>query len=125
MTDSTTNGRIDVAGIAAEAIGVLDTGRQIAPFSARFPNFGLNEAYHVTAAVRQLRETRGETPVGRKIGFTNRTTWPDYAPMWSYVYDRTVHNLADIDGTFSLGGWSSPASNRRSSSGSRSRPHRI
>jgi 2-oxo-3-hexenedioate decarboxylase len=108
MTDSTTNDRIDVAGIAAEAFGVLDTGHQIAPFSARCQNLGLNEAYHVTAAVRQLRETRGETPVGRKIGFTNRTTWPDYAPMWGYVYDRTVHHLTDIGGTFSLGGLVEP-----------------
>jgi 2-oxo-3-hexenedioate decarboxylase len=34
--------------------------------------------------------------VGRKIGFTNRTIWAEYnvhAPMWGYVYDRTVHDL--------------------------------
>src|SRR5215213_4975698 len=108
MTDLTINGGIDVPEIAAEAFGVLDTGQQIAPFSARFPNFALNEAYHVTGAVRQLREARGETPVGRKIGFTNRTTWPDYAPMWGYVYDQTVHDLADIEETFSLAGLAEP-----------------
>src|SRR5215213_359036 len=102
MTDLTINGGIDVPEIAAEAFGVLDTGQQIAHFSARFPNFALNEAYHVTGAVRQLREARGEIAIGRKIGFTNRTTWPDYAPMWGYVYDRTVHDLADLEGSFSL-----------------------
>jgi 2-oxo-3-hexenedioate decarboxylase len=85
--------------IAAEAFGVLDTGRQIAPFSSRLPAFSLADAYRVTAAVRRLRETRGERPIGRKIGFTNRTTWPDYAPMWGYVYDRTVHDLAGHAGT--------------------------
>jgi 2-oxo-3-hexenedioate decarboxylase len=88
--------------IAAEAFDVLDTGRQIAPFSSRLPAFSLADAYRVTAAVRRLRETRGERPIGRKIGFTNRTTWPDYAPMWGYVYDRTVHDLADLGHTCSL-----------------------
>jgi 2-oxo-3-hexenedioate decarboxylase len=87
---------------------VLDTGRQIAPFSTRFPYFDLDDAYQVTAAVRQLRETRGETPVGRKIGFTNRTTWPDYSPMWGYVYEHTVHDLAAIGEVFSLAGLAEP-----------------
>jgi len=108
MTDPGTETRIDVPVIAAEAFGVLDTGRQIAPFSSRLPTFSLDDAYRVTAAVRRLRETRGEKPVGRKIGFTNRTTWPDYAPMWGYVYDRTVHDLADLGGFFSLTGLAEP-----------------
>ena len=60
--------------------------------------------------LRRLRESRGETPVGRKIGFTNRITWPDYAPMWGYLYDRTVHDLAELGGRFEgfrfvLGPW--------------------
>jgi 2-oxo-3-hexenedioate decarboxylase len=108
MTNPGTESRIDVPVIAAEAFGVLDTGRQIAPFSSRHPAFSLDDAYRVTAAVRRLRETRGEKPVGRKIGFTNRTTWPDYAPMWGYVYDRTVHDLADLGGFFSLAGLAEP-----------------
>src|SRR5829696_10041005 len=108
MTDLGTESRIDVPVIAAEALGVLDTGRQIAPFSSRLPAFSLDDAYRVTAAVRRLRETRGERPIGRKIGFTNRTTWPDYAPMWGYVYDRTVHDLADIEQVFSLVGLVEP-----------------
>ena len=59
MTDLGTESRIDVPVIAAEAFGVLDTGRQIAPFSSRLPAFSLGDAYRVTAAVRRLRETRG------------------------------------------------------------------
>ena len=69
---------------------------QVAPFSSRHPDFELEDAYRVTAAVRALRERRGERPVGRKIGFANRTIWAEYnvhAPMWGYVYDRTVHDL--------------------------------
>jgi len=50
-------------------------------------------------------------PVGRKIGFTNRTIWAEYnvyGPIWGYVYDRTVHNLAEIGDTFSLMGLAEP-----------------
>ena len=94
--------------LAAEAVAVPETGRQIAPFSCRHHDFSLDDAYRVTAAVRRLRETQGQTPTGRKIGFTNRTTWPDYDPMWGYVYDRTVHNLAEIEKTFSLAGLVEP-----------------
>jgi 2-oxo-3-hexenedioate decarboxylase len=101
----------DVRAIADEAFAVLGTERQIEPFSRRFPGFDLDAAYRVTAAVRQMREARGERPVGRKIGFTNRTIWDEYriaAPMWGYTYDATVSNLTDLDGTFSLAGLAEP-----------------
>src|SRR5215208_6557902 len=108
---------------AAEAITALENDHQIAPFSAAHPAFSLADAYRVTAAVQRLRTTRGEMPVGRKIGFTNRITWPDYAPMWGYVYDRTVYDrtvydLADGGSVSRLRGWPSRASSRRSPSGS-------
>ena len=54
-----------------------------------------------------MRETRGELPVGRKIGFTNPTVWT-YAPMWGYVYNRTVHSLSEIGNTFPLAGLAEP-----------------
>ena len=38
MTALGTDGRIDVPMIAAEAFGVLATGRQITPFSSRHPD---------------------------------------------------------------------------------------
>ena len=105
MTAIETDAPIDVAAIAAEALAALDTGRQIAPFSSRLAAFELDDAYRVTAAANHMRVTRGETPVGRKIGFTNRTIWTEYnvhGPIWGYVYDRTVHDLAGIGGTFPL-----------------------
>jgi 2-oxo-3-hexenedioate decarboxylase len=111
VTKRKTNASTDVAAIAEEAFAVLDTGRQVAPFSERFPGFNLEAAYHVTDAVRQMREARGEVPVGRKIGFTNRTIWEEYgvaAPMWGFTYDRTVHDLADLGGTFALEGLAEP-----------------
>jgi 2-oxo-3-hexenedioate decarboxylase len=102
---------IDIPAIAAEALSAIDTGRQIAPFSARHPEFSLDDAYRVTAAMRSARLARGERVLSRKIGFTNRTIWAEYgvyAPMWGYIYDRTVRDLADIAGAFSLAGLCEP-----------------
>jgi 2-oxo-3-hexenedioate decarboxylase len=102
---------IEVQAVAAEVFGVLDTGRQIEPFSSRISSFNLDDAYRVTAAVRKMRETRGEIPMGRKIGFTNRTIWAEYnvyEPIWGYVYNRTVHSLSEIGDTFSLVGLAEP-----------------
>lgn len=102
---------VDHDAIANEVSGLLGTGRQVAPFSSRFDGFGMQDAYRVTAKVKALRERAGEVPVGRKIGFTNRTIWAEYgvyAPIWGYVYDRTMHDLASIRGEFSLRGLSQP-----------------
>jgi 2-oxo-3-hexenedioate decarboxylase len=109
--DRNTDAIIGVQAVAAEAFGTLDTGRQIEPFSSRISSFNLDYAYRVTAAVRTMRETRGELPVGRKIGFSNRTAWAEcdvHAPIWGYIYDRTVHNLSEIGDTFSLVGLAEP-----------------
>ncbi len=92
-------------GIARELLAILDARRQIAPLSARKAGLDLATAYRTTAAVRRLRETRGERVVGRKIGFTNRTIWDEYdvhAPIWGYVYDTTFHDLAHLGGAFDL-----------------------
>ena len=102
---------IDIQAVAAETFATLDTGGQIEPFSSRLSSFNLDDAYRVTAAVRKMRETRGELPVGRKIGFTNHTIWAEYnvyEPIWGYVYDRTVHNLSEIGEAFPLAGLAEP-----------------
>lgn len=110
MTDRNGDARPNTEAVAAEAFAVLGTGRQITPFSGRLQGFDLDDAYRVTAALRQLRESRGEKTIGRKIGFTNRTIWDEYqvdAPMWGYVYDRTVRDLTDSD-VVSLAGLAEP-----------------
>ena len=111
MITANANGVAELEAIAAEAFAALDTGHQIVPFSARLSGFNLDDAYRVAATIRQMRETRGETPVGRKIGFTNHTIWAEYnvyEPIWGYVYNRTVHDLADLGETFSLRGLAEP-----------------
>jgi 2-oxo-3-hexenedioate decarboxylase len=97
--------------IAKEVLEVLGTGRQLDPFSKVYPDFGLKDAYNVTAKVRAEREARGERPIGRKIGFTNRTIWSEYgvyAPIWGYVYDRTVQDLTPEGLDVSLSGLAEP-----------------
>jgi 2-oxo-3-hexenedioate decarboxylase len=90
---------------AADVLAASAERRQIAPFTARLPGFDLEAAYAVTAALRQARIARGERPVGRKIGFTNRTIWPEYgvyAPIWGDMYDSTLRDLAATGGTLEL-----------------------
>ena len=53
---------MDVQAVAAEAFATLGTGGQIEPFSWRISSFDLDDAYRVTAAVRKMREARGELP---------------------------------------------------------------
>jgi 2-oxo-3-hexenedioate decarboxylase len=102
---------MNVEDIAKKAFAALGSERQITPFSTAYPNFSLEDAYRVTAAVRAKREARGERPIGRKIGFTNRTIWAEYgvyAPIWGYVYDSTVRDLDGEPLKVSLNGLTEP-----------------
>jgi 2-oxo-3-hexenedioate decarboxylase len=84
--------------IAAEADAAFSAGpRQAQPFTARYPDLTMNDAYRITALANGMRVAKGYRPVGRKIGFTNRRIWDEYgvhAPVWGYIYDRTLHDLA-------------------------------
>jgi 2-oxo-3-hexenedioate decarboxylase len=85
---------MQIDDIAAAVLAALAARRQIAPF----PDLAMSEAYRVAARVRDARLARAERVVGRKIGFTNRTIWDEYgvhAPIWGYVYDATLHDLAE------------------------------
>jgi 2-keto-4-pentenoate hydratase len=96
MANTTAAAPAGIESVAAEILALLGTGRQIAPFSARPAGLTLEVAYRVSAALNAMRKARGEKPLGRKIGFTNRTIWAEYgvyAPIWGYVYDTTVHEL--------------------------------
>ena len=97
--------RAELSAVAEEIFTVLNSGRQVAPFSERVKDFDLAAAYRVAADVHARRMARGERPVGRKIGFTNRTIWAEYdvwAPIWGYMYDSTVADLAQAAGEIAL-----------------------
>ena len=96
---------------AAQILALLGTGRQIAPFSSQNPNFTLTQAYDLVTQIRDLRQARGETPIGRKIGFTNSAVWQGLGlegPIWNYMYDTTVADLAALGETFKLPNWPEP-----------------
>lgn len=68
------------------------------PLLSKASKGGLDQkkAYHIAAAIRQVREMNGEVVVGRKIGFTNKALWKQYginASNWSYVYRNTVVDI--------------------------------
>ena len=96
--------------IVDEVLGVLGTGRQIAPLTSRRPGFELADAYRVARAICDERIARGDRPVGRKIGFTNRSAWANLkvaAPIWGYMYASTAHDLGP-DSHVPLAGLSEP-----------------
>ena len=100
----------DISAIAAEIFATLGTGRQVAPFTARPAGLTVEDAYRVSAALDAMRQARGERPLGRKIGFTNRTIWPEYgvyAPIWGFVYDFTVDDLGST-AALPLSGFAEP-----------------
>ena len=71
-------------------------------------------AYATALAVRAARSGEGDSPVGYKIGFTNRTIWPRYGvygPIWGTVWDRglvQVDASAPNEGLLSLKGLCEP-----------------
>lgn len=87
---------------AQRLLDALDHARSIAPLTDADPTFDDTRAYAVAREILDLRTARGERPVGRKIGFTNRNIWPQYGvyqPIWAHVYDATV---AHADGAATL-----------------------
>jgi 2-oxo-3-hexenedioate decarboxylase len=102
---------LNIIGIARELLDALDRGATLASVAERNPGFGWDEGYAVAAEIAKLRRARGERPIGRKIGFTNRNIWPEYgatAPIWAHVYDRTLVHAADSRATVSLRGSARP-----------------
>jgi 2-keto-4-pentenoate hydratase len=85
------------AEMSREAGRILDafaSRRLIAPLSTGDTSFDEDDAYAIALEIYRRRVLRGETPIGRKIGFTNRSIWREYhvsAPIWGHVYDSTVH----------------------------------
>jgi 2-oxo-3-hexenedioate decarboxylase len=83
------------AAAADQVIGVLRTGRQVPTFSSRYSNLTLSLAYAAGEILSRRRLELGERIAGRKIGFTNSAMWAQYgvnAPIWSYMYDTTMHD---------------------------------
>jgi 2-oxo-3-hexenedioate decarboxylase len=99
-----------VDAFAEELIAALGTAQTIAPFTTRDPTFDVPRAYEVAAQVHAARRARGEQPVGRKIGVTNRVLWDKYGvrePIWGYVYDTTLFRPRGGRAAAAIGGFAS------------------
>jgi 2-keto-4-pentenoate hydratase len=84
---------LDPAAAASEILVARARAELISPFASRGAAFDMAAAHAVARELRGLRAAQGETPVGRKIGFTNRNIWAEYsvfAPIWGEVYDTTL-----------------------------------
>jgi len=92
--------------LADAVLDAIDRHRLIGLLSDRDPSLDEDGAYAIAWEVHERRRKRGEKPVGRKIGFTNRTIWAEYgvrAPIWSHVYDSTVLHAPEGDARVTIG----------------------
>src|SRR4051812_16099640 len=79
--------------LADDLIDAHERPREVAPFSERYPGLTAQAGYAAARALHRHRIAQGWQPLGRKIGFTNRTIWARYGvyePIWGTVYDRTM-----------------------------------
>ena len=56
--------------IAQELKATQDQCSQTVPISSRYDGFGIDDAYLVADLIHKMRMEKGESPIGRKIGFT-------------------------------------------------------
>jgi 2-oxo-3-hexenedioate decarboxylase len=101
----------DLAAIAVAMKAAQDGARQVEPWSEHPRGLDVESAYAVAQRVHEARCREGAHPIGRKIGFTNYAMWDHYgvrAPIWAYVYDRTVGQLAAPRATTSLAPYCEP-----------------
>jgi 2-oxo-3-hexenedioate decarboxylase len=100
-----------VAEIAERLIECQDRAEMLPSISAGDPSFDVARAYEVLAAIVARRKAQGWQPVGRKIGFTNRTIWSRYGvdrPMWAPTWSHSVHFAAEGRASLSLAGLVQP-----------------
>jgi 2-keto-4-pentenoate hydratase len=97
--------------LARELVDLHETPREVPPFSQRYPQLTAADGYAAARRLHEHRLAQGWKPVGRKIGFTNRTLWERYGvhePMWGWVYDRTLIAAPDNRVSVSLAGLVQP-----------------
>jgi 2-oxo-3-hexenedioate decarboxylase len=87
------------------------SGKLIGLLSAADPALDEAGAYAIAREIHARRVARGEHPVGRKIGWTNRTIWSQFnvrAPIWGYMYDSTVQYASGEHARIAVGGLLQP-----------------
>jgi 2-oxo-3-hexenedioate decarboxylase len=101
----------DIAALADRLIAAYDRAETLPPITGGTPGFDVAEAYAVLCEIEERRRGQGWRPVGRKIGFTNRTIWPRYGvwqPMWAHMWAHTVHFAEAGNASLPLRGFVQP-----------------
>lgn len=83
---------MSLSSIAENLLASYDQVNQVTP-EAVPSDLTVDQAKEIVQQIQQLRQKRGEQPIGYKIGFTNRTIWARYGvshPIWGPVYDSTL-----------------------------------
>jgi 2-keto-4-pentenoate hydratase len=95
---------------AHQLLAARANAKQLPPLSENAP-LSVADGYDIAKNILDIRIAQGEVPVGRKIGFTNRTIWPKYGvtapidkPIWAPMFDTTVRFTEDNHGVQSLAG---------------------
>ena len=102
---------MDATTLAQELIELHEGAREVPPFSQRYPGLTPESGYAAARKLHAHRLAQGWKPLGRKIGFTNRTLWQRYGvyePMWGTVYDRTAIFSRENRATVPLTGLAQP-----------------
>jgi len=102
---------MNTVAIATELLDALDGNTLIGTITGRDSAFDAGAAYLVSAEILRRRRARGEKPIGRKVGFTNRMIWAEYgvsAPIWACVYDSTVTYVAEPRASLAIGHLAQP-----------------
>lgn len=102
---------LDNERLAAELLQSRDAAKLTALPSQRVMGFDVERGYAVSGVLHEKLLERGYQPVGRKIGLTNREAWERLqakAPIWSHVYDKTIHFAEQGHCRLSLSGMVAP-----------------
>lgn len=100
-----------IRAVAARLMDAQDRATTLLPIAAATPGFDVGAAYDVLHEIESRRIAQGWRPVGRKIGFTNRTIWPRYGvyqPMGARVWSHTVQYAKAGRATQPLAGFVQP-----------------
>ena len=102
---------VNLRKIAQELKAVQDHSKQTDPISSSFANFEIEDAYIVADIIHKMRMEKGESPIGRKIGFTNPEVCSFYGvkePIWGHVYDSTVFFQKNSSSSYDLSRFTEP-----------------
>jgi 2-oxo-3-hexenedioate decarboxylase len=100
-----------IRDVADALLAAYGAGSSLAPITEWMPGFDVADGYAVLREIERRRRADGWQPVGRKIGFTNRTIWPRYGvyqPMWAHMWTRTVHRAQGGKASLPLAGFAEP-----------------